>query len=83
MTTPGPDSLRELVEADLRRWTVDDIRRIVLAHADAWEADRLAGHEWRIEGEELRKRLEATEVAWRLAAKFDDWSLVNALKGTP
>jgi len=30
----------------------------LLGCADAWEKDRLAGHEWRIEGEELRKRLE-------------------------
>lgn len=61
---PCPDNLRALAnDPTFPRGGFWNTR--LLAAADAWEADRLAGHEWRIEGEELRQRLDAAETLVR------------------
>ena len=64
MTMMTPEKLRALADvlvAPIGRVTTQSLKIDLRAAASAWEADRLAGHEWAAEGKVNRARIEALE----------------------
>ena len=64
MTMMTPEKLRALADvlvAPIGRVTTQSLKIDLRAAASAWEADRLAGHEWAAEGKVNRARIAALE----------------------